>query len=372
MSSKYTIKQIFADHWQEFMLTYPNIRPVVKDEVSKMLQCGELHKGFALYYCEHCFKFKYVPFRCKSRFCNTCGIAYQMDRSESISKKLLNSKHRHIVFTIPKELRVFFRKDRSLLNILFLSAAQTIKDWMHCLNKSESFTPGIICGLHTFGRDLKWNPHIHMLVTEGGMGSNTPWRHIHHFPYLMLRKRWQTTLLVNLENALGKGFFPHLKNKLYSDHKEGFYVHAPHSDFNSAHAVSQYISRYIGRPAMAQSRILHYDGRFVTFWYQRHEDDKRIEETLSAFDFIKKLILHIPQKHFNMLRYYGLYSMPFSVSSRLIRKRSASQNNARLILRRWAFRIHSSFGFDPTKCSCGQYMEFLQLSYPLPVASVPP
>ena len=373
MSSKYTIKSIFADHRSSFISTNPPIRPVVLDEVKKVLCCGDPSKGHALYYCEDCFKFKYVPFRCKSRFCNTCGTAYQTDRANSIASKLINCKHRHIVFTIPEELREFFRKDRTLLKVLFTSAAETVMKWMYNLNKSENFTPGIVAGLHTFGRDLKWNPHIHMLVTEGGSGNTKVWRHIFYFSYIALRKRWQTTLLHQIEKHIGKTKFRRIKNNLYSLNPEGFYVHAPPSDLSSPNAVVNYITRYIGRPAMAQSRIINYDGQNVTFWYQRHKDDKRVEETVDAITFIKKLIIHIPEKHFNMLRYYGLYAKHHHHESELIPFMSESLVKIKRITQRWKHRIELSFGYDPTQCSCGKYMEFIKVvTFPSDIVSQPP
>lgn len=75
-----------------------------------------------------------------------------------------------------------------------------------------------------------------------------------------------------------------------------------------------YIVRYTGKPAMAQSRIINYDGNFVTFYYDRHEDGKRVTEKLSALDFIKRLIIHIPK----MVRYYGLYAKKHRHSSKFI------------------------------------------------------
>ena len=372
MNSKFSIKQILQDHWSDFSSEYNNIRPVVLTEVKKTMHCGDPSKGYALYFCEHCFKFKYVPFRCKSRFCNTCGHVYQSNRTLSISSKLLNCKHRHIVFTIPFELRTFFRKDRSLLHLLFKASSQLILDWFAKLNKSQHFTPGIVSSLHTFGRDLKWNPHIHMLVSEGGAGNLSPWRNVKFFPFVMLRKKWQTSLLSLMEASLGKKHFRNLKNRLYSNNKDGFYVHAPSSNFNSPNAVANYITRYIGRPAMAQSRIINYDGKFITFWYQRHENNVRVEETVSAFDFIKKLIIHIPEKYFNMLRYYGLYAKKHKFKHKLITLLSATQIKTRKLLSRWAFRIQKSFGFDPTKCSCGHYMEFLYIHTPSSIEPSPP
>ena len=67
------------------------------------------------------------------------------------------------------------------------------------MNKSQSFTPGFICVLHTFGRDLKWNPHIHCLISEGGLGNSGLWRNVRYFNYTLLRDSFQTALLNELE-----------------------------------------------------------------------------------------------------------------------------------------------------------------------------
>ena len=74
------------------------------------------------------------------------------------------------------------------------------------LNKSESFTPGFICVLHTFGRSLQWNPHIHVLLSEGGSGNISPWRVVKHFHYELLRKSFRMRLLNYMENTIGKSF----------------------------------------------------------------------------------------------------------------------------------------------------------------------
>lgn len=72
-------------------------------------------------------------------------------------------------------------------------------------------------------------------------------------------------------------------------------------DSNSRDAI-KYIIRYTGKPAMAQSRILDYDGQFVTLYYNRHEDNQRVTEKIHAFQFIKRLIIHIPDDQFKMIR----------------------------------------------------------------------
>lgn len=369
--AQFTIKQIFIDNWFDFLLTTPNIRPVVINEVNKMIHCQDPNFGHALYCCENCGKYMRVPFTCKSRFCNCCGIKYQLDRADLLSSKLINCKHRHIVFTIPEELRIFFRQDRKLLNILFKAASYTILDWFHNLNKSQNFKPGFVCALHTFGRDLKWNPHIHMLISEGASGNSIAWKTFNFFPYIMLRKKWQTTLLSLLEKHFGINYFRKFKNSIYSHTKNGFYVYAKPT-LSSNYDVVNYIIRYIGRPVMAQSRIIDYDGSFVTFWYQRHEDNKKIIETLHVFDFIKKLIIHIPDKHFKMLRYYGIYSKPSIHDCKLIKRISRNIITTKKMLSHWAERIYFSFHYDPKKCSCGHTMTFIDIFGINSIAHSPP
>ena len=358
--SKFTIKQILTDHWDNFCLSHANIRPVVKKEVEKMINCQNPKLGHALYICEHCGKFKCVPFTCHSRFCNTCGSKYQKERALTLSSKLINCRHRHIVFTIPFELRFLFRKNRSLLNILFKSASQTVLDWFASQSKSQNFKPGIVCALHTFGRHLKWNPHIHMLISEGASGNTVVWKNFNYFPYLMLRKKWQTTLLSNLEKKLGKQYFRSFKNFIYSNHSSGFYVYAK-PNLTSSYNVANYIIRYISRPAMAQSRITNYENSFVTFWYQRHEDNNKVVEKIPVFEFIERLIVHIPDTQFKMLRYYGLYTKKSKHDDKLIKKMKPITVTIRRKLSKWRESIQLTFGYDPIKCSCGNYMSFFNI-----------
>lgn len=96
---------------------------------------------------------------------------------------------------------------------------------MNSLNKKEEFTPGIVAVIHTFGRDLKWNPHVHMMVTEGEKGNITEWRHIRYIAYEALRKRWQKILLDEISYvARNIKEIKVLRNKLYKNNDKGFYV----------------------------------------------------------------------------------------------------------------------------------------------------
>ncbi|CAK7011071.1 MAG: hypothetical protein TIS_02162 [Tissierella sp.] len=214
--------------------------------------------------------------------------------------------------------------------------------------------------MHTFGRDLKWNPHIHMLLTEGASGTKTVWKKISHFPFNMLRKLWQATLLNLLHQRLGDSFY-RLKYSLFKTYSDGFYVYTkPNIGSNSSEAI-KYIIRYTGRPAMAQSRILDYDGQFVTFYYNRHEDNQHVTEKIHDFEFIKRLIIHIPDEQFKMIRYYGLYTKKYIHSSKLYLLDSLEKKHFKKKHSHWRARLLLAFGIDPLCCSCEHTMKLVDI-----------
>ena len=355
------LQQIFTDYYEEIeYILHP--RKTEMENIDKMIHCGDPSFGGAMYGCPHCGKLKFVPFRCHSRFCPTCGNKYTMDRTTSMSFKLVNVTHRHCVFTIDENLREFFLKDRSLLDCLFHSANSVITRMFYKMNKSKNFTPGFIMVLHTFGRDLKWNPHIHCLISEGGYSDDGVWRNVKHFDYTFLRNAFRTALLNEMESKIGSSF-KKVKAKCYREHQQGFYVYAK-PNLCDPRIVVKYIGRYLGRPVIATSRIDKYDGEMVTFHYNRHEDEQYIEETIPAMEFIQRLIRHIPEKHFKMIRYGGIYARHREIDSKLYRAISKSKHHIYHSFNQWRTAILSSFGYDPLVCpDCQHRMEFLELYF---------
>lgn len=355
------LQQIFTDYYEEIeYILHP--RKTEMENIDKMIHCGDPSFGGAMYGCPHCGKLKFVPFRCHSRFCPTCGNKYTMDRTTSMSFKLVNVTHRHCVFTIDENLREFFLKDRSLLDCLFHSVNSVITRMFFKMNKSKNFTPGFIMVLHTFGRDLKWNPHIHCLISEGGYSDDGFWRNVKHFDYTFLRNAFRTALLNEMESKIGSSF-KKVKAKCYREHQQGFYVYAK-PNLCDPRIVVKYIGRYLGRPVIATSRIDKYDGEMVTFHYNRHEDEQYIEETIPAMEFIQRLIRHIPEKHFKMIRYGGIYARHREIDSKLYRAISKSKHHIYRSFNQWRTAILSSFGYAPLVCpDCQHRMEFLELYF---------
>ena len=104
------LQNIFADHFHKLLNSNIKIRNTVIENVDKMIHCGDYKRGYAFYICEHCSHFMVSPFRCRSRFCTSCGNLYSRKRSTAMSFKLIRTSHRHCVFTIPEELRFFSEK----------------------------------------------------------------------------------------------------------------------------------------------------------------------------------------------------------------------------------------------------------------------
>ena len=286
---------------------------------------------------------------------------YNEDRATSIFSKLFKWKHRHVVFTIPEEVRVFFRNNRNLLNLLFEASSITVKCWFE--NKYKNVIPAFISVLHTYGRALNFNPHIHMILLDGGI-SRTDFIKINFFSYASFRKRFMKVLLDLLEKEVGKSEFRRLKNDLYFRYQDGFYVYAPPNIFKSITSLLNYICRYLARPVMAESRIIDYDGIFVTFWYQRHEDDLIIIEKIHAYEFINRLIIHIPEPNFKYIRFYGAYNCRTKIFidvAKLIDKQKISLKRS---FNKWRTKILTNFHVDPLICPiCREEMIYYKSYY---------
>lgn len=172
------IASIFEEHWNEVYNSNKDLidkyRPNANKEVNKIIDCYNKDLGFNVYECPNCHDVIFIGNTCKSRMCSSCGYKYKLERVENIMEKAYRCHHRQIVFTIPKELRsYFFYPFKKRINILFKAVRETIysilnehfKNTKKGLKKYKSkikFTPGFFAFLHTFGRDLKWNPHIHI------------------------------------------------------------------------------------------------------------------------------------------------------------------------------------------------------------------
>lgn len=361
----YEVKEIYEIYWNDFVKSNPNlfIRDTVFWNIERTLNCRTPKLGGAVFECPNCGYSTYHFFTCKSRSCPTCGAKYSNERVLKAMSVMVGAKHRHITFTIAEELRIFFRLDRNMLDLLFKSVAITLNSWSKGLNKKEQFQLGFIQVLHTFGRPMNWNPHIHVLVAEVAMGNITIEKKIDFFPYQMLRKRFQTVLLKLMKKYImkhhpqGLDNFKKLESKIYREHGKGFYVRAPKQQFKDIKSGLQYILRYCGRPVFASSRIIEIKDDYITFWYQRHDDDKYVVEKIHVYGFIKRLIMHIPEKGFKTMRYNGFYSKHHKQEKNYHKLVNKQQFEIKKQFLKWRLLSMQSFNVDPYECKkCNSIM----------------
>jgi hypothetical protein len=209
---------------------------------------------------------------------------------------------------MPERLRVVFKEERGLWKVIMDSAIRALNDALSYALRNEVLA-GAIVVLHPFGRNLGFNPHLHLLITEGGFDSSKKFIHKKYIPFKALRRTWQYRVLTNLKAALPKTKEnAKLIDRLFKDYPEGFYVFAPkESRITSRHKISRYVARYVRHPAIANSRICRYNGKEVTFWYA-DRDGVRHYKTMNVDDFIHAIIQHVPERQFKMIRYYGAYA----------------------------------------------------------------
>ena len=287
-----------------------------------------------------------VDFFCHSRFCSSCGQKYKKQRNEKISSKLLHVPHRQFVFTIPKQLRPYFQKYHGLLNILFDSVNESLNPFLKSrapkLFNNEKRKFGFIAFLHTFSRDLKWHPHIHLLLAEMYINKDGKLCKFDFYCFNYIRKSFQYCLLNNVynyfKNVIKDRELTHeiylLNKSLLESYKDGFYVYG--SKFNNFNTntfnmktLTNYITRYASHPPISERRIISIndDNHTITWFYDPHEDDDVKDEELKLgkqiitediFSFMSKLIIHIPDKKFQIIRYYGFMPIDLLIKLQII------------------------------------------------------
>jgi hypothetical protein len=372
-------RQIFRDYWEPWCFERlekevpPDQQAYVRNIVQRLMLCRDPEGGYARYLCPGCNFEHRVPFSCKTRFCPSCGKVHVDNWVNAVTKDILDVPHLHITMTTDDSLRPFFRRERRLLKELLRVAAQAVQEVI------EELYPGIRIGIvytvHTFGRDLGFKPHVHLVITKGGI-IDGKWVEIKSVPGDRLSAKWRYLLCKRLmEMRPADTVLKNVIAKTYKDH-HGFMVHTE-SFYPKGIDAARYIGRYLGHPPLATSHLTGYDGKTVTFWYKDTLTGEKNVVHCSAMDFISWLVPHIPPKGLQMVRYAGLYA-------RCIKRKCADLANAALeairsqiplfaldpLLKfippmKWRDRIKASFGYDPLACPlCGRTMELAEIWEP--------
>lgn len=374
-----TLKQLLVEngnwyHYRRYYEEHDHIRPAVINSITKILSCKHIARGYAQYCCpdKSCGHSKRVKFSCKDRGCSVCGRT-ATDKWIAQQKSILPPcSFQHITFTMPSDLWPFFETDRRLINELPKLAANTLKK----IASKKGLTPGVFMAIHTFGRKLNWNVHLHTSVTRGGLTKDFQWKSL-FFKNKTIMTMWRYAVIRLLRRKMREGMlvlpghikacdFNQLLNKQYQKHWK---THCAKPHKNPLKDIS-YLGRYIKRPPIANARLKHYDGRDVLFGFLNHRNKQKEFLQLPIFDFIERFTKHIPEKSFRMVRYFGFLSNR-SRGKLLPIVNKLFDHQPKVVKYSWYFLVKMKSGVNPIECIlCKKIMRFSFLTIGLSFAQL--
>jgi DNA-directed RNA polymerase subunit M/transcription elongation factor TFIIS len=315
--SSFTIQDIFQTYGKEYIRRHKLSKEQWK-VYNAIINCKTKELGIHTITCEECGDIIIGFNSCRNRHCPMCQAYKREQWIKKESSNLLNCPYFHIVTTIPSELNEITLYNKKLIyNILFKANSKSILEL--CEDpKWLGAKVGITSILHTWGQTIEFHPHIHSIVTSGGI-KNNKWIQTDK-EYLIkvqvLSSLFKGKFLSMLKSIHNDLVFPpklsYLKNfkqfnnflrPLYS--KDWItYIEPPKG---SPENVIEYIGRYSFRVAISNERIKDISNNKITFEYKDYKDNSKIKlMTISSEEFIRRFLLHVLPDNFTKIKHYGL------------------------------------------------------------------
>jgi hypothetical protein len=312
-----TLQQVLQKQHQSYDET---CNPHIEKVLQRLRTCRTPLMGYHVYRCsdDDCGHIKYQYHSCRDRHCPNCGAVKKQEWIEARIQELLPVKYYHVVFTLPHELnRLIMGHRRLLFTLLFEASSQTLLSFA----KDPQYLgamPGIISVLHTWGQQLSFHPHIHCIVSGGGIVAEDEWRHAKKnsyrflFPVKAMGIVYRAKFLQALRAMIvtGEVILPKktdAKQLLDILYKKEWVVYAK-APFGGPHAVIEYLGRYTHKVAISNHRIMGIDeqAKTVSFAYKDYADgNKQKQMTLDSKEFIRRFTQHILPRGFTKIRTYG-------------------------------------------------------------------
>lgn len=269
---------------------------------------------------------------CRSRSCPRCAYRRCALWLERQARLLLGCGHHHVIFTVPHELNALWLHNyRPLGELLFASVRHAV----FTLARESRYmgaVPGVLMALHTWGQQLAVHPHVHAVVTAGGMTVDRAWvatRRRCLFPVKPLQVLFRETFchgLLRLARAgklrLPRGWDAERVAQLCRDLRQRHWNVEVRERYENPTAVLNYLGRYLSGGPIGESRLVAMDEESVSFRYK--ENRRRGPEgvptgvmRLPRQSFVRRVLRHVPPGGFHMVRGYGLYRRGAGVSAEL-------------------------------------------------------
>ena len=312
--ARFDIGDIVRTHRARLEVLHPLTREQ-RRVLTDIGQCRTAALGGHVNYCPGCDHEHPSYNSCRNRHCPKCQALAQEKWIDRRTERLLDVGHFHVVFTLPSELRLLARlAPREVFNALFRAASDTLLELG--LSRLDAIL-GATLVLHTWTRDLRFHPHVHAIVTAGGLTRDGQrFRHAgrrHLFPIKVMGKLLRGKVLAKLSDAYNSGAFAHVDDlrdprafpRLVAKlAKLSWNVYAKAPLPTSEH-VFRYLGRYTHRVGIANSRLLDVTDTRVVF---RTRDDAT--ETLTPVEFLWRFVQHVLPDGFHKIRHIGLYASP--------------------------------------------------------------
>jgi len=314
---KNPLHEIFERHFSKFCDEYEDRYAKryglfrlerIQSVAEKFCTCGDYLQGIARIRCTNpeCGHDYFRPFSCKGFYlCPSCSQKRTLLFSEYLTQEvLLDLPHRQFVFAIPKALRLFFRHDRRLFSEVSRLIYRLIQDFYREAAGTELMT-GIVIAHQTFGDMLRWNPHFHAIVLEGGFDDEGTFYYI---PFNGLDSMIEVFRRRVIGMLMDRGLLKaDLAENLLSWRHSGFSIDNSVRIFDDQ--TRENLAEYMARPPLSLTKIRHepFKSR-VLFHTTYSEYFKQNVKMFDSLDFIAELTQHIPPKGVQLIRRYGLYS----------------------------------------------------------------
>jgi Putative transposase/Transposase zinc-binding domain len=298
------VAEIFRAHGPEYLAKYGCRMPRAHLKAMRdILDCRTPVLGGQVYVCSKCDERSYSYHSCKNRHCPKCGNDQASEWLEEQKELLLPVVHFLVTFTLPEELRRVARSNqKTVYNILFRASSEA----MHKLASDERFVGGrlgMVAVLHTWTRALVYHPHVHYIVTGGGLNDKGEWKSSRQ-NFLVPAEALSVIFRAKFRDLLKKtALFDQVDKRVW---KKEWVVHC--EPVGTGEAAFKYLAPYVFRVAISNSRIVKLEDGRVTFKYKDSATDKERFCTVTAEEFIRRFLQHVLPERFVKVRYYGLLS----------------------------------------------------------------
>ncbi len=305
---------------QFYPIYQDNHSPTTQQEKAALsiMRCRTKDLGGHVCSCDRCDHMEVHYNSCRNRHCPLCQGVTKAVWVDQRCGDIINAPYFHIVFTVPQELHsLIYQNQKLLYDLMHKSVSETLTE-LAWDPKYLGAQPGYFCVLHTWGEDLHYHPHIHVVMMAGGLTKHNKWQSSSKkffIPVKVLSKKFRGKYLHYLKQYYRQGLLDlynfgtqRFKNTLNDCYAINWYSYCK-PPFSGPLAVIKYLGRYTHRIAIANSRIVSVDEQTVTF---KVKDKKNAKEskalTLQGNEFIRRFLMHVLPKGFFKVRYYGVLS----------------------------------------------------------------